>query len=252
MAIQKFKPGDKVKFTQKAKDRFGDGKYWKYGNFSGLDLNKIYTVKANTTHDWPSYQLHDCSIPYVAAYLLEPAETEQTKKKMTKKEFILALVQAILPDQSINYEGCKPYAKVHLDKDAITVRCSKSKEGKVNLTLSPMYGTFEKTDIELVTDFLKQRCDLDYSKDAIKVTDRGDLVIPFIDYPWNFVDEIKPLRKLIQEENPNPCDICEIVRKLQAEIQRLKYELDQAKAKEFHISSDWHKKPRRATVTFEF
>ena len=41
----------------------------------------------------------------------------------------------------------------------------------------------------------------------------------------------------VQEEKPSPCDNCEVVRKLQAENQRLKYELDQAKAGKFQTKA---------------
>lgn len=230
MITQKFKPGDKVKFTQEAKDRFKDSKYWCYANYSSLDLDKVYTIDG---YDYGSpfcYLREEGIIPAIVDYLLEPAETEQTKKKnMTKKkDFILALVQAIFPDQDLTYEGCHPYVQVHTEADVITVKCPKDKEGNVDLTLVPAYGNFEETDIEKVTEFLEQNCNLDCGKNNIEVTDNGELVMCFEDYPWNLVDEIKP--SVSEEEAPNPCNNCEVVRKLQAEIQRLKYELDQAKA----------------------
>lgn len=169
---------------------------------------------------------------------------------MTKKDFILALVQAIFPDQDLTYEGRKPYVLVHTGMDTITVKCPKQ-YGTVQLTLCPTYGRFEETDIELVSKFLEQNCYLTCPEEAIEVTDNGDLVMSFTDYPWHMVDEIKSsaLEESVQEE---PCDNCEVVRKLQAEIQRLKYELDQAKAEKPQTSSDWCKKPKRAIVTFEF
>lgn len=234
MATQKFKSGDKVKFTQEAKDRFDNDEYWHSANYPELDLDKVYTIKGYSNGIWPSYSLEEeDTAPHIADYLLEPAETEQTKKEnMTKKEFILALVQAILPDQDLTYEGCKPYARVLTDMDTITVKCPKDKEGNVNLTLSPVYRNFEETDIEKVTKFLNQGCSLDCLEDTIEVTDDGNLVMCFEDYPWHMISEIEPNtpEEPVQEEKPNPCDTCEVVRKLQAENQRLKYELDQAKA----------------------
>ena len=247
MAKQKFKPGDKVKFTQEAKDRFNDNEYWKCANYRWLDLDRVYTVKGYDTKDRPSYSLEEeGTAPNIADYLLEPAEEQTKKKNMTKtyslkhsehsscckKDFILALVQVIFPDQDLTYEGCKPYAKVCIGIDTVTVKCPKDKKGNVNLTLSPMYGYFEKTDIEPITEFLTQNCDLDCGKNNIKVTDNGDLVIYFADYPWNMIEEIKSStsEEPKEEDKPGPCDNCKVVRKLQAEIQRLKYELDQAKA----------------------
>ena len=226
MTKQKFKPGDKVKFTQEAKGRFDDDEYWHLANYSSLDLDKVYTIRGYANGNWPNYSLKEKNTaPYIADYLLVPAEIEQTEKKnMTKKDFILALVQAIFPDQDLTYFGCKPYAKVHTKADIIIVKCPKNKEGGVNLTLVPVYGNFEETDIELVTKFLEQNCNLDCPEDSIEVTDSGDLFMYFKDYPWHMISEIKPSTR---EE---PCDNCEVVRKLQAEIQRFKYELDQAKA----------------------
>lgn len=247
MATQKFKSGDKVKFTQEAKDRYSDGEYRLSGTWERLDLNGIYTIKKQTQTGNCRVEELEASLP---SYLLELAETE---KKMTKKDFILALIQAIFWDQDLTYEGCKPYAKVHTKMDTIIVKCPKY-YGKVELTLSPIYGNFEETDIKPVTEFLKQNCDLDYPESSIKV-DNGDLVMCFTDYPWHMVDEIKPgpPEEPVQEDKPSSCDTCEVVRKLQAEIQRLKYELDQAKAEKPQTDSDPCKKPKVwATITFEF
>lgn len=248
MAKQKFKPGDKVKFTREAKDRFDDSQYWCWANYPELDLDRVYTVKGYSNENWPSYCLEEeGTAPHIPDYLLEPVETEQTEKKnMTKKEFILALVQAILPDQDLTYEGCHPYAQVHTGADTIAVKCPRQ-YGTVQLTLSPTYGQFEETDIELVTKFLKQNCQLTCSEEAIEVTDNGELVMSFANYPWHMVSEIKPStpEEPVQEEKPNPCDTCEVVRKLQAENQRLKYELDQAKAEIARLKGQANRKADR-------
>ena len=113
----------------------------------------------------------------------------------------------------------------------------------MTLALIPLYGNFEETDVELVTKFLEQNCDLNCGKNNIEVTDNGDLVMCFKDYPWNMVDEIKPSTP--EEQKPSPCDDCcddcKAVRKLQAEIQRLKYELDQAKAEKSQTKTERRK-----------
>lgn len=84
MATQKFKPGDKVKFTQEAKDRFDDSKYWHYANYERLNLDRVYTIKGYAVDgSWPNYSLKEKgTAPCIADYLLEPAETEQTEKKI--------------------------------------------------------------------------------------------------------------------------------------------------------------------------
>ena len=73
-----FKIGDKVVFTQKAKDRLGDNEYWRWvNNSSELKnlLNKVLTVEAVQNYgNWPSVYLSEFkSRFYVAQELLEPA-----------------------------------------------------------------------------------------------------------------------------------------------------------------------------------
>lgn len=226
MINRRFKVGDRVRFTQKAKDRFEDDEYWHYANYARINLNKTYKVRSNEGNTWPAYQLYGCNVPYIAAYLLEPAET-QKNKNMQKKDFILALVQALFPDCKFIpiYSSCCPNVKVHTDTATIIVKYSKNPDN-VRLSLSPVDGIFRETDIESVIEFLDQRCDLDCPEDSIKVTDNGDLVMYFEDYPWHLVDEIKPL-----EQSPTK----EEVQALQAEIQQLKAENERLKAQTYTI-----------------
>lgn len=225
MITRRFKVGDRVRFTQKAKDRFDDEEYWHYANYNRVDLNKVYTVEKVDNDSWPNVFLGGDTAPFTPTYLLKPAETQ---KNMQKKDFILALVQALFPNQDLTYEGYHPYAEVHIGEETITVKCPRY-HGDVWLTLSPMYGKFEETAIETVTKFLDQRCDLDCPEDAIKVTDSGDLVIDFEDYPWRMVSEIKPL-----EQSPAKED-SEQIQALQAEIQQLKAENERLKAQTYTI-----------------
>lgn len=231
MINSRFKVGDRVKFTQEAKDRFEDSEYWHFANYNRIrdsgNLDKVYTVRSIGSGKWYSVYLGGGTAPHTPDYLLEPAETQKT---MQKKDFILALVQALVPDLNITYTSCHPYAKVHIgciDSETITVKCPK-RYGNVWLTLSPMYGKFKETAIETVTKFLKQRCDLN-SSSIIEVTDNGDLVMSFEDYPWHMVSEIKPL-----EQSPTKKD-SEQVQALQAEIQQLKAENERLKAQTYTI-----------------
>ena len=229
MINRRFKVGDRVKFTQKAKDRFEDSGYWHHANYPQINLNGVYTVKRVNDKNWPSVFLGEGTAPHTPTYLLEPAET-QKNKNMQKKDFILALVQAIFPNQDLTYEGCKPYPRVNtgLDLiDLIAVKSPKDKEGNVQLTLSPAYGQFDKTDLELATEFLDQDCDLNCPEDAIRVTDNGDLVMNFEDYPWHMVSEIKPLEQSPVKE--------EQVQALQAEVQQLRAENERLKAQTYTI-----------------
>lgn len=247
MATQKFKPGDKVKFTQKAKDRFGDDNYWHCANYPKLNLDRVYTIAAeDSSGSWLSYTLkEEGTAPCTPGYLLEPAETEQTKNKMTKKKFIMALVRAI-SNEDMKYEGCKPYPIVHLETDNIIVKCYKDKKGDVTIALLPMYDNFGTDETEAIKNFMKQDKKLSRAWKDLILTENGDIFMTFSDYPWHVME-------VPGEEQPaDPCIACAVVRKLQAEIQRLKYELYQAKTEKPQTSSDWHKKPKRATVTFEF
>lgn len=231
MINKKFKIGDKVKFTQKAKDRFADSLYWHFANYSNLEsgggLDKTYTVLSVGSNDrWPKVFLGEGTAPYTPTFLLEPAEI-QKNKNMQKKDFILALIQAIFPDCKFipTYSSCCPNVKVHTGTTTIVVKYSKNPDN-VRLALSPVDGIFRETDIELVTKFLDKQCDLCCLEDNIKITDDGDLVMYFDDYPWHLVDEIKPL-----EQSPTK----EEIQALQAEIQRLKAENEQLKAQTYTI-----------------
>lgn len=229
MINRRFKIGDQVRFTQEAKDRFDDDEYWHYANYDKINLNKDYTVKSVDNKNQPTVSLGEGTAPYTPTYLLKLAEIQ---KNMQKKDFILALVQAIFPDckSTLTYSSCCPYAKVHIGSDNITVKCNKDKKtGNVSLTLSSGDINFIETDIELVTEFLDQRCDLDCPEDAIKVTDNGDLVMHSDDYLWHLVDEIKPLKQSPAKEDS------EQIQALQAEIQQLKAENERLKAQTYTI-----------------
>jgi len=242
MIDRKFKVGDRVRFTQEAKDRFEDSEYWYHGNFPELDLNKTYTVRSNHTNSWPACQLHDCNVPYIATYLLEPAET-QKNKNMQKKDFILALVQALFPNHELKYRTQKncttvtvlDYPNPHgvAENIPLTVRCSKvENDSSYNFVLAVPSShrairEWEDSDVEKVTKFLEKQCNLDCGKNNIWIKNENSLVMFFGDYPWRLVDEIKPL-----EQSPTKG---QQIQALQAEIQQLKAENERLKAQTYTI-----------------
>lgn len=75
MATQRFYPGDKVKFTQKAKDLFDNKEYWHSANAPDVFdvLNENLVVRETNDNGWPSVKVEGLGF-YIATYLLEPVD----------------------------------------------------------------------------------------------------------------------------------------------------------------------------------
>ena len=248
MISKRLKIGDRVKFTQEAKDRFEDSGYWKRANFVSLEnggrLDKTYTVlSVGGCGTWPNVFLGEGTAPHTPTYLLEPAET-QKNKNMQKKGFILALVQALFPGYKLDYYAQSnqttatvlnyPNKRGGTEDIPLTVRCSKNKNDDNSyvlvLTVPSSCTTvraWENSDVEKVTEFLDKQCDLDCGENNIQIKNGNSLVMDFYDYPWHMVSEIKPLGQSPTEE--------EQVQALQAEIQQLKAENERLKAQTYTI-----------------
>lgn len=242
MATQKFKPGDKVKFTQEAKDRFDNDEYWHSANYPELDLDGTYTVKGYSNDNWPSYSLEEeDTAPHIADYLLEPAEAEQTEKKnMTKKEFILALGKAIVPEETLEYKGTRPCSKLYFKDMDITVDVLsyKHKDGTTVLKMVPDAGGFEECDHQAASAFLNVMIPDDSTFEIY--LDGDNLVIESDDYLWDMVQY-----SVESEEPEDICSNCEALRKANADKLRLQAELDQAKAEIAKLKGQANRKADR-------
>lgn len=253
MATQKFKPGDKVKFTQEAKHRFHDSYYWHFANYNELDLDKVYTIRGYANGNCPTYSLEEKgTAPYIADYLLEPAEAEQTEKKnMTKKDFILALGKAIVPEETLGYKGTRPCSKLYFKDMDITVDVLsyKRKDGTAILKMVPDAGGFGECDHQAASAFLNVMIPDD---SAFEIYLDGDnLVIESDDYLWDMAQY--PVES---EEPEDICSNCEALRKANADKLRLQAELDQAKAEIARLKGQANRKADRHgepwTKAFEF
>lgn len=172
---------------------------------------------------------------------------------MKKRDFIKALAGAALNVDIDNVEYTTPYpgvTRVNTYGTVLDVYCDETSRGTYSVKFKTCKGMFDKHDVKRIEEFLDKN-GIDYK--AVKIYTptggwgcnytSGLTIRGLDDLPWHHLDEIE----LVREEPC--CNTCKVVLKLQAENQRLKYELDEARAEiaklkgQVNRKADRHGKP---------